>query len=231
MTRVTPYSWKVIQVMSWFCGYWADRYLWRELLDCRLLQGYEEFLHWCGTSARLVAVTLVPSLLEAERKKERSRKRGDNLVDLGPSSEGVSELPALEETPPVADLRDESGASSPGGQVACLESREAELLPKHGVALSKVTQLRGELEVSRAKGVPTILKGESVVEVFVLLCSVDPLVVSTGAPKARRALVLRLKQESPRLAQGSPKAAGSPVLRLEQGSPRSAGSDGSTAVG
>ncbi|KAL6000893.1 hypothetical protein ACLOJK_006620 [Asimina triloba] len=40
---VTPHSWKVIQAMTRFCervSYWVDRYLWRELLACRLLQGY-----------------------------------------------------------------------------------------------------------------------------------------------------------------------------------------------
>ncbi|KAL5983940.1 hypothetical protein ACLOJK_018038 [Asimina triloba] len=43
---VTPRSWKIIRVVLWFCKwreYRADRYLWRELLVCKLLQGYVAF--------------------------------------------------------------------------------------------------------------------------------------------------------------------------------------------
>ncbi|KAL5979364.1 hypothetical protein ACLOJK_019262 [Asimina triloba] len=44
---VIPHSWKVIQMMAWYCehrGCSADRYLWRELLTHQSSQGYVKFL-------------------------------------------------------------------------------------------------------------------------------------------------------------------------------------------
>ncbi|KAL5985085.1 hypothetical protein ACLOJK_036321 [Asimina triloba] len=48
-TCIIPHSWKVIQMMAWYCerrGCSANRYLWRELLICRSSQDYIEFLAW-----------------------------------------------------------------------------------------------------------------------------------------------------------------------------------------
>ncbi|KAL6000253.1 hypothetical protein ACLOJK_023948 [Asimina triloba] len=45
--RIVPHSWKTIRTMAWYCerrGCSADRYLWRELLICRSVQGYVVFL-------------------------------------------------------------------------------------------------------------------------------------------------------------------------------------------
>ncbi|KAL5997122.1 hypothetical protein ACLOJK_008050 [Asimina triloba] len=165
-------------------GYRADRYLWRELLVCRLLKGYvrdvwgvpewwvdrlpelvfelvarlaasqrlalmhfceiifrwfcskADFLRWCRFLARLFAMVSVPSLAEAERRKERSRKRarpsaeGDNSVDPDLSTEDISELSPIEGTSPVTNHKDE---------------RRAFLLHE------QVTRLWKELEVSQAE--------------------------------------------------------------------------------
>ncbi|KAL6000926.1 hypothetical protein ACLOJK_006653 [Asimina triloba] len=96
---------------------------------------------------------VVPSLLEAKRKKEHSRKRvrpleeGDRSVEHGPSSEGVFELPLVKEIPLVTDLGDKRGASLPLKQVTRLESREeAEMFSKREAVLSEVTRLREILE-------------------------------------------------------------------------------------
>ncbi|KAL5975388.1 hypothetical protein ACLOJK_019710 [Asimina triloba] len=58
----------------------------------------------------------VPSLLEAERKKECSLKRahlvmeGDSSVEPGLSSKIISKLPPIEGTPPVVDLGAKQGS-------------------------------------------------------------------------------------------------------------------------
>ncbi|KAL5975339.1 hypothetical protein ACLOJK_019661 [Asimina triloba] len=88
---------------------------------------------------------------ECVQNKARSLTKGDNLVELDPSSEGFFGLPSLEGTSQVTDLGEEREVSLLCEQVALLELREVKLLSKCEVAWSEASQLWEELEVFGAE--------------------------------------------------------------------------------